>query len=341
MTLLITGATGFLGRRVVVEALRRGHRATCVARSAERADELRGFVPSELRSGMQVAIARLNDSEACRRAVDSCDCVVHLAARLRGSASLLFASTVVTTRTLVDAAAERGVRRFVLVSSIGVYGTTRLRPHSVVDESCGIDSQPHLRDVYIYSKVEQERIAWEAVERRGLPLVVVRPAAVFGPGRPVLSGRVGLRVGPLMIRMGSSRRTPCTYVDNCASAVALACEVRGIEGQAFNIVDDQLPTAREVCRSHARSVERLPAVGVPQWAVPALARVCEWYSKRSKGQLPAVMTTYRSDAMWKPLRYSNDRAKRVLGWRPLVPFAEALDRTVASLQRERTMPRQS
>jgi nucleoside-diphosphate-sugar epimerase len=335
MKLLITGGTGFLGRRVVVEALRRGKQVVCLVRTAERADELVRYVPAHLRPGVQFVTGQLTDPRACRTMLESCDGVVHLAARLRGSASLLFASTVVGTRTLVDAAAERSVRRFVLVSSVGVYGTEPLRPHSVLDESCGLDPKPHLRDAYTYSKVEQERVAWEAFERRHLPLVVVRPGVLFGPGRAVLSGRIGLQFGPLMVRMGGDRKTPYTYVDNCASAVALACDVPGIEGQAFNIIDDHMPTVRELFRTHSKHVERVPAVVVPQWAVPGVARVCEWYCKRSNGQFPPVLTRYRSAAQWKPLRYSNERAKRVLGWRPSVPFTEALDETIASLRRQR------
>ena len=334
MTLFVTGGTGFLGRRVVTEVLRRGHNVVCLVRGADRAGELERHVPSPHIRRLQFVVGELADARSCRAMLEPCDGVVHVAARLTGSASLLFASTVVATRTLVDAAVEKGVQRFVLVSSLGVYDTHRLPPNGTLDESTTLDPLPHLRDAYTYSKIEQERLAWDACNGLGLPLVVIRPAVVFGPGRTVLTNRIGLRIGPLMVRMGGARRAPCTYVDNCAAAVALAVDVPGIDGQAFNVVDDHLPTVDEVFRAYTSGVVPVPAVTVPQWAVPLVAGMCEWYSGRSRGQFPMVVTRYRSSAQWKPLRYSNERAKRVLGWRPFVPFPEALDRTIAALRRD-------
>ena len=333
MTVLVTGAAGFLGRRVVVELLRRGYRTVCLVRDAGRALELDSCISPSLKSSARFVTGELIDRESCRGMLEDCDSVVHLAARLAGSPSVLFLSTVVGTRALVDAAVDHGTRRFVLISTIGVYGTADLPAHTVVDEACAIEPKPHLRDPYTYSKIEQERVAWLGGAERGLPLVVVRPGFVFGPGRNMFSGRVGVRVGPLTVRMGSGARTvPCTYVDNCASAIAAAVAAPDAGGQAFNVVDDHLPTARDVFRAYRQSVGRVPAVTVPQWAIPAVAGAYEWCSRRSHGQFPPVVTRYRSAAQWKPLRFSNERAKRVLGWRPTVPFADALDRTLAALR---------
>jgi nucleoside-diphosphate-sugar epimerase len=329
---LVTGATGFLGCRVVAELLRRGHGAVCLVRSAERAQNLDRALSPALKPAAQFVTGELTDARSCSDLIDNCDAVVHLAARMTGAPSVLFASAVVGTRTLVDAAVERRVRRFVLVSSVAVYATAGLPANSVVDESCALDPKPHLRDAYTYSKIEQERVAWDAAQR-GLPLVVVRPAVLFGPGRTVLSGRVGLRIGPLMVRMGSHRLIPCSYVENCARAVALAVEVPGVDGQAFNVVDDQLPSAREMFRAYTRGVASVPAITVPQWAIPSIVGAYEWCSRRSNGQFPPVVTRYRSSAQWKPLCFSNQRAKRVLGWRPSVPLGDALQITIAALRR--------
>ena len=330
MTVLVTGASGFVGRRVVVELLRRGHRTVCFVRSPQRALELDSCIEPALKPAARFVSGELTDGDSCRRALEECETVVHLAARLSGSPSLLFLSTVVGTRALANAAVDHGTRRFVLISTLGVYATGRLPAHSVVDEACAIDPMPHLRDPYTYSKIEQERVAWSGRAERGLPLVVVRPGFVFGPGRTVFSGRVGVRVGPLTVRIGGTRIVPCTYVDNCASAIAAAVDARGAEGHAFNVVDDQLPTARDMFVAYRQSVGPVRAVTVPQFAVPTVARAYEWCSCRSHGQFPPVVTRYRSTALWKPLRFSNERAKRVLGWQPSVPFAEALNRTLSA-----------
>ena len=333
MTVLVTGAAGFLGRRVVVELLRRGHQTVCLVRGAGRGLELDSCIVPSLKASARFVTGELIDGDSCRRMLEDCDSVVHLAARLAGSPSVMFLSTVVGTRALVDAAVHHGTRRFVLISTLGVYETARLPTHAVVDETCAIEPMPHLRDPYTYSKIEQERVAWLGGAERGLSLVVVRPGFVFGPGRNTFSGRVGVRVGPVAVRMGSGARiVPCTYVDNCASAIAAAVAAPDADGQAFNVVDDHLPTAREMFHAYRQSVGRVPAVTVPQWAIPAVAGAYEWCSRRSQGQFPPIVTRYRSAAQWKPLRFSNERAKRVLGWRPAVPFADALDRTLAALR---------
>src|SRR5205807_1842529 len=116
--------------------------------------------------------------------------------------AVLFLNTVVTTRRLSEACLQIGVERFVLVSSLAVYGTSELQRGHILDESCPIDPHPFLRDAYTYSKINQEHVAWAAQRERDLPLVVIRPGVIYGPGRDVLTGRVGLRIGRLLVRMG-------------------------------------------------------------------------------------------------------------------------------------------
>jgi nucleoside-diphosphate-sugar epimerase len=105
---------------------------------------------------------QLERPESCRAMLDRCDTVVHAAAPLVGSVSSLFARGVVPTRVLVDAAATVGVDRFLLVSSMGVYGTANLAAGAVLDERCPVDPHPELRDPYSYSKIAQEGVCWEA-----------------------------------------------------------------------------------------------------------------------------------------------------------------------------------
>jgi nucleoside-diphosphate-sugar epimerase len=204
-----------------------------------------------------------------------------------------------------------------------------LARNAFLDEECPVDPAGHLRDPYTYSKILQEEIAWEISRAEGLPLVVVRPGVIFGDERGALSHRVGLQLGGLLLRMGGRQRVPFTYVDNCAEAVKLAGLSSGIDGQIFNVVDDDLPTGRQVLRRYRKAGRKFRVVGIPQFATNWLAAFNEWYSARTEQQIPAVLTRYRVQAMWKPLQYSNDRAKQQLGWRPSTSFDEAFKRTMA------------
>jgi nucleoside-diphosphate-sugar epimerase len=153
---------------------------------------------------------------------------------------------------------------------------------------------------------------------------------IFGDERGVLSHRVGLQLGGLLLRIGGGQRVPFTYVENCAEAVKLAGLRAGIDGQFFNVVDDDLPTGRQVLRMYRKAGRKLRVIGIPQFATNWLARFNEWYSARTEQQIPAVLTRYRVQAMWKPLQYSNSRAKELLGWHPSTSFDEAFEKTMAS-----------
>ncbi len=328
MSALVTGATGFLGRRLVRLLREDGLQVTCLVRPSSDIEPLRQAVGDALWSGVDVRTVELMDENGCREALLGCSVVYHLAAGLSGSTSTLFLNSVIPTRRLMAASVSAGVQRFVLVSSLGVYGTQTLPPGTVLDERSPVDPHPHLRDPYTFSKVVQERVAWDAYKASGLPLVVVRPGVIIGPGRGVLSSRVGLRLGPLMVRMGGGQQLPYTYVDNCAAAVRQAGLAERAEGQVFNVVDDDLPTAKELLRLCRKAGAGVKSAWVPRPLVQPLAGAYEWYHHWSRGQLPGVITRYRTAAMWKPLQYVNDKAKAGLPWRPEVPFDEAFRRSL-------------
>ena len=333
MRIAVTGGTGFLGSRVVPELLTRGHAVRCAVRSPARGAALAERLAPELRAGFQVTVGKLDSDAFCREFLAECDSVIHIAAPLTGSVSALFANGVVPTRVLVNAAIGCGIRRFVLVSSLAVYGPEELVPGAVLDERCAVDDRPHLRDPYTFSKVVQEQVCWEAHIERGLPLLVIRPGVLFGPGRPLVTARVGLTIGSVLIQMGGRQQVPYCFVDNCAHAVARAVDATAPQGMSFNIVDDALPSANEVLRLHQQHRSRLRVIKVPGWAIAPLARLCAWASTRSAGMFPPALTPYKAAAMWKPLRFSNQLAKDHLGWQPTVTFAEGVRRTLlASLR---------
>lgn len=330
MQVLLTGATGFLGRRVLHQLLDEGCAVRCAVRPGSDVQSLLDFVGSHRWSLTETVNVQLADPEQCRSLVKDCDVVYHAAAALSGSASNLVMNSVVPTRNLMNAASEQGVGRFVLVSSLGIYGSQNLRRNAILDEECPVDSAGHLRDPYTYSKILQEEIAWEVSQESGLPLVVVRPGVIFGDERGAMSHRVGLQIGDFLLRMSGGQRVPFTYVENCAEAVKLAGFKDGIDGRVFNVVDDDLPTGRQVLRKYRKAGRKFRVIGIPQFATNWLARFNEWYSERTEQQIPAVLTRYRVQAMWKPLQYSNSRAKELLGWHPQTSFDEAFERTMAS-----------
>lgn len=329
MNALVTGGTGFLGTRVVAKLLERGDRVRCLIRNSSSTESL-----DSLPNGNRIEYVRgnLGRPDDCAKAMEGCETVYHIAAEMKGATAVLFLGNVVATRALVAAALNAHVRRFVLVSSFGVYGTEQIPNGGVLDESCPLDPKAHLRDPYSYSKVGQEQVCWEAHREKGLPLVVVRPSVIYGPTRDCLTSRVGIRLGQFMLIMGGTQAMPYVHVANCASGVALAGMKPGIEGHAINLVDDQLPVGRELVKRYRREIGRLRTITVPRWAIGPMSRTCEWYHWASHGQLPAVFTRYKSQAMWRSMRYPNEQAKLLLGWKPEVALEKGMEETFASMR---------
>jgi nucleoside-diphosphate-sugar epimerase len=280
------------------------------------------------RERLEIQRGELTDTTYLERSLNQSDVVYHVAAALGGSTSTLFLNTLIPTRKLLAAAQATGVKRFVLVSSLGVYGTKTLRNWQTVDESCPLDPQPELRDPYTFSKVRQEVVAREFCQQAGLPLVVVRPGVIYGEGRPVITSRVGLQVGPLLVRMGGSHALPYTYVENCAEGLKLAGLAEGVDGETFNLVDDGIPSGHQLLRMLRKRGKKQRSVWIPGPCIQPLSWIYETYARWSAGQLPPVITRYRSAALWKPLRYSNTNAKHKLHWTQPIPTEQALERAI-------------
>jgi nucleoside-diphosphate-sugar epimerase len=333
MKVLLTGGTGFLGGRVLSALLAKGDHVRCLVRPQSDASDLEK--QRSTNGSVEIVRGDLLNAAFCEQALAGCEAVYHLAAEMRGATAVLFLANVVGTRVLVNAARRCGIQRFVQVSSLAVYDSGGLPKNATLDERCRLEPKPYLRDAYTYSKIEQERVVWEAHKKDGLPLTVIRPGVIYGPGRDCLSGRVGLRLGNTMLVMGGKQPLPYTHVENCAEAIALAGRADEVDGMAFNVVDDELPTGLDLVRQYRTEVGKIRRIRVPMWGVQLLSRLCNWYHHKSHGQLPAVLTPYKSRAMWNSLSYSNALAKQQLGWLPRTPLKEGLRETLSSLRKSK------
>jgi nucleoside-diphosphate-sugar epimerase len=328
MIAIVTGGTGFLGRRVVRWLAAQGTLVRCLVRATSNVDDLREFLGDVLWQRVEIATGELSDPESYQSALAHVDVVYHLAAGMTGGAAALVLNTVIPTRALAEACVSAKIPRFVLVSSLGVYGAGHLRRWTTLDETCPIDQQPHRRDAYAFAKILQENACREIARDKGLALVVVRPGVIFGPGRGALSTRVGLTFAGWTFRIGSARLLPYTFVDNCAAAIGLAGTAADVIGETFNILDDDLPSVSGVISAYRRNGRGLRAIWLPQNAIGPLSSLYDWYHKYSKGQVPGVITRDRTETIWKPLRFANTKAKVRLAWTPHVPMAEALDKAI-------------
>jgi nucleoside-diphosphate-sugar epimerase len=198
-----------------------------------------------------------------------------------------------------------------------------------------VEDRPELRgDAYCFAKVRQDQIVAEYGRRCGLPYVIMRPGYVYGAGNEAISGRIGIDTFGIFLHLGGSNTIPLTYVDNCADAIALAGLVPGIDGEIFNVVDDELPSSRQFLRLYKRKVRRFRSIYLPHAASYALCSFWERFSRWSEDQLPPVFNRKRWHANWKSLGYSNEKLKSRVGWSPRIPTAEAMERYFEACRRK-------
>lgn len=328
--ILVTGAAGFIGPRVVQSLLRHGFRnVRCLTRSPRSMQRLAAAVAGYGEQGcVEILSGNLLSSEDCAAATANIAVIYHLAAGAgEKSVPAAFLNSVVTTRNLLDAALKQnGVVRFVNVSSLAVYDNAKKRK-GVLDETCPIDLQPErFGDAYEFAKVKQDQIVSEYAKKFNIPIVTVRPGFVYGPGRSAISGRVGIGTFGLFLHLGGPNEIPLTFVDNCAEAIVLAGLKPGIEGEVLNVIDDDLPSSRNLLRLYKRNVKSFRSLYLPHALSYLLCTMWEWYSAYSDRQLPPAFSRKRWYRYWKKTRYSNEKVKTQLDWAPHVLTGEGLAR---------------
>jgi len=329
--ILVTGASGFIGSRVVENLLARGFRnLRCFSRPSSEASKIEALSNGR-RNGVRLEVIRGNllSPQDCTAAARGAVVILHLASG-RGEKSYpdAFVNSVVTTRNLLEAIARhKCLKRFVNVSSFAVYTNTQKSRWRLLDESCPVETHPELRgDAYCYAKVRQDEIVAEYGKRFGLPYVIVRPGYVYGPGNEGITGRVGISTFGVFLHLGGSNIIPFTYVDNCAEAIVLAGLRKGIDGEVFNVVDDDLPSSRQFLSLYKQNVKHFKSIYVPHLVSYALCSLWEQYSHWSEGQLEPVFNRMKWRASWKKTRYSNEKLKARVDWAPKVPMTEGLRR---------------
>jgi nucleoside-diphosphate-sugar epimerase len=332
--ILVTGASGFIGRHVVERLLERGfRRIRCLVRPSSESKARNLLAATANLETVEIFHGNLLSREDCVAIAKDAAAVIHLAAG-RGEKSFpdAFMNSAVTTRNLLDACVQHGVcRRFVNVSSFAVYDNGHKTTGRVLDESCPLEVHPEVRgEAYCFAKTKQEQVTASYRDKFGLSVVTIRPGVVYGPGNLAISGRVGIDTFGVFLHMGGSNRIPLTYVDNCADAIVLGA-VSPLEGsEAFNVVDDKVPTSREFLKLYKKTVREFRSVYLPKPVSYTLCYLWEKYCEWSQGQLPSAFNRNRWNSLWRKTEYDNTKLKKQLGWSPLVSTEEGLRRYFAA-----------
>lgn len=318
MKVLLTGAGGFLGRALGPALVREGHTVRALMRRRSDSPE------PALASGVQPwwGDLRTADLDAALAGVDA---VVHLAAVFAGDVMEQFLGTVVPTEILLSAMVRAGVRRLVLVSSLSVYDWRA--PARALTEESPLEHSLELRDGYAITKTWQERVCRRAAQGHGWRLTVIRPGFIWSGERPWVEG-VGIRLGSTVLVNGPLRRLPLTHVESCAECIARSVACDAANGETLNAIDSDdvraWQHAGELIRGGVANLRR--RIAVPYSLGLGLAFLARGVARLLLGpesRLPGVLIPERYRARFRSLRFPNQKAIAVLGWKPGV-YAELI-----------------
>lgn len=326
--LLVTGATGLVGSHVVERACREGIPVRALVRPNADTRLLRKW-PVELVPG------DLSEPDTLAAAVEGITHVVHAAAKVGdwGPVDEFRAVNVRSLAHLIEACRNAGtLQRFVLISSLGVYEP---RDHYGTDETTPPSASG--LDGYTLSKIEAEAHLQAEVRENGFPAVVLRPGFIYGPRDRTVLPRLLDRLRKKQVRYFGSgdQLLNQTYVVNLTEAIFRALTVDGILGEVFNVTDDHLVSKR----AFIETVARLAGLPTPKGKVPR--PVARWLAKLSEAvyrvlgkQEAPLVSMARYKFLGLNLDFSIDKARRLLGYAPAVPFETAMTETVAWFRSE-------
>lgn len=319
MTVLVTGASGFVGRAVAAEFVARGHDVRTLQRRPSGVD------------GVTDILGSVTDPVRIGHAVDGATGVVHLAAKvsMTGAAQDFRAVNVEGTRSLLDAAERAGVTRFVYVSSPSVaYGGAAL---------AGVRAEPasprHAQGDYARTKAEAELLAL-ARDSAAMQVVAIRPHLVWGPGDEQLVQRIVERArrGRLPLLNGGTALIDTTYVDNAATGIVAALDrLDHAHGNAYVLTNGEPRPVGELLAGICLAAGVQP----PRWSIPAgLGLAAGAAIEKVWAVLPTTdeppMTRFLAQQLSTAHWFDQRETRRALDWSPSVSIDEGLNRLAVS-----------
>ena len=318
--MLITGATGFIGSNVVLANLAKGNRVNALV------------LPNDLgiskidKPGVKIIEGDIRDINSVRLAADGVNVIFHCAAVVTDWApTRLFEEvTVQGAEHICQVALQQNVSRLVDISTNDVFG---------IDETRVMDESNPLRpwqEPYPDHKIKAEKILWDYHKKYNLPVTMVYPCWVYGPGDqtfvPLLADSI--KKGEMLFWRKNVIVWP-TYIENLVDLLMLISEDDRAIGNGYLVHDGSSITLQEFCNEIAKTQGiKPPRLHIPYYAAYFVAILMEFAWKLLNKKTRPLLTTYAVKNLGSRFNYSIAKAEKELGWRPKIGFEEGFAKTL-------------
>jgi nucleoside-diphosphate-sugar epimerase len=316
MKALVTGATGFTGKRLTEILLQKGYDVRVIIRDKKR------FLISD-NEKLEIVIGDIINPIDVDMAVKDTEIIFHVAALYRTAGvdpKEYWNTHVKATENMLDSAYRYGIKKFIHTSTVGIHGHVEKPP---ADENY----QFKPGDLYQLTKLEGEKKAKEFHEKNGLPLVIIRPSAIYGPGDMRLYKLFKIASKKYSIILGSGEIFyHMVYVDDLAEGMILAAESNISNGEAFIIGGEGYVTLNQLLEIISGILgKQSKTLHLPVAPFQILGSLCEKICI-PLGINPPIYRR-RVDFFTKSRAFDISKAKKMLGYKPKISLEEGLTKT--------------
>lgn len=313
-TVLVTGGKGFLGSSIVSQLKEKGEDVRIFTRPSNKsvADSTENIIWGDIR-----------DPDAVDKAVKGADKVIHVVSNFRQGGSdkkVAYATNVDGTLNLLKAAEKHNVTHLIHCSTIGVHGT-------VLEIPANEESAFNPTDLYQETKLIAEQKVWQFHKETGLPITVIRPISLFGPGdmRMLKLFKMTQKGRFFIVGKGEVLFHPA-YIDDVVRGFLLCLGNEKAVGEAFIIGGSEYLTLNELCQMIADELNvSPPSIRIPMAPVLALATLCE------KACVPfgiePPLHRRRVSFFQNNRAFSIQKVKETLGYEPQYSLKETIHKT--------------
>jgi predicted dehydrogenase/nucleoside-diphosphate-sugar epimerase len=315
---LVTGGTGFLGRKIVDGLVATGYPVRVLARKLSNIEFLKD-------KGIEIYYGDVADKGSLEKAFEGIDFVIHAAAGTSGRTRDCEIGTLQGTRNVLDLCEQRRIKKMVYISSCSVYGVADYKTDQVVTEDSSLERFPAQRGEYSASKQQAESFVIEARDKKKVPVVILRPGTIYGPGGELFTPMMGFSLfRKAFIVIGNGKfELPLVYIDNLVDAIIKSMQTDKADGQILNVVDSERMNKKQYVKRLIKVLyPKAPVFYFPfsllyavTWAQEVLFRTL----KRNP-----FLTRYRLISSQRNISYDSSKIVDTLAWQPRVSVDDAI-----------------